>query len=85
MGADGPASLLNTAPGIPSPLAKDTVMFINLPSVVSTHPTNGLFDAQTDITVIFQIIGRDEYSVFKNISQSLPCRFIITGAGVQFL
>ena len=51
IGAAGAVALGNTAPGISNSQSADTVMFVALPSVVSTYPTNGLFDAQTEITV----------------------------------
>jgi hypothetical protein len=35
--------------------ARDRLMFFTVPAVVSAYPTNGLFDAQTEITVGFLI------------------------------
>ena len=33
--------------------SRDKLMFFTLPEVVSAYPTNGLFDAETEITVDF--------------------------------
>ena len=33
--------------------SRDKLMFFKLPAVVSAYPTNGLFDAETEITVDF--------------------------------
>jgi hypothetical protein len=33
--------------------SRDKLMFFTLPAVVSAYPTNGLFDAETEITVDF--------------------------------